>query len=167
MNLHNLKETHMNTLIIYDSAFGNTEQLALMLAETLQKQGPVEVRQVPETSSLAFEGTDFLVCGGPTQHHGLSPAMRAWLEGLPRGALQGLRAAAFDTRYHLAAWQSGSAARAIARKLTRAGAWLIVPPESFFVLEREGPLKEGELERAAYWADNIVEQMESERSLRT
>jgi flavodoxin len=147
----------MNTLIIYDSAFGNTEQIVLIIADTLQKHGPVGVIQAPEASSIEFEGTDLLICGCPTQRHGLSPKLRALLEGLPRGALHGLRAAAFDTRYHMAEWKSGSAALAIARKLKRAGASLILPPESFFVVEREGPLKEGELERAAHWAGEILE----------
>jgi len=34
-----------------------------------------------------------------------------------------------------------------------------VPPEPFFVEGTEGPLKEGELQRAAGWAEEIVKQL--------
>jgi flavorubredoxin len=54
--------------------------------------------------------------GGPTQRHRLSPALRAFLDRLLRRSLPGLSAAAFDTRYHMAAWKSGSAAHEIARR---------------------------------------------------
>ena len=108
-----------------------------------------------------------MIVGGPTQRHRLSPAIRAFLDRLPRRTLHGLSAAAFDTRYHMAACKSGSAAHEIESRLKRTGASLIVPPESFFIAEREGPLEEGELERAARWALEVFEQCEASRSLRT
>ncbi len=37
------------------------------------------------------------------------------------------------------------------------GGTLILSPEAFFVKGKEGPLKEGELERAAGWAKGILE----------
>src|SRR5438876_3109928 len=86
---------------------------------------------------------NMLIVGGPTQRHGLSQAMRDLLERLPRRTLRGVGAAALDTRYHMAAWKSGSAATRIASKLKRTGASLIMAPESFFVAVREGPLEEG------------------------
>ena len=156
----------MNTLIIYDSEFGNTEQIALTIADMLEKHGPVELIQVPVSGSIAFEGIDLLLCGCPTQRHGLSPNMDALLESLPRGALIGLKAAVFDTRYRMARILSGSAAQLISKRLEKAGATLIMPPESFFVAEREGPLEDGEIERAVKWAGEVVEKVESERYVR-
>lgn len=157
----------MNTLIIYDSTFGNTAQLAQAMADTLRARGMVRTVRADEAGALELKEADLLVIGGPTQRHGLSPAMRAFLERLPRRTLHGLSAAAFDTRYHMSAWKSGSAAPGIASRLKRTGASLIVPPESFFVAEREGPLEEGELARAARWALEVFEQCEAGRSLRT
>ena len=155
----------MNTLIIYDSTFGNTEQLARAMADRLGEYGIVILFRVPETGALEIKDADVLIMGGPTQRHGTSPAMRAFLERTPRRTLHGLGAAVFDTRYHMSAWKSGSAAPRIASRLKRAGASLIVPPESFFVAEREGPLEEGELERAVQWAEQIFEQFEASRSV--
>ncbi|MDD4346819.1 MAG: hypothetical protein PHZ11_08045 [Desulfitobacteriaceae bacterium] len=45
----------------------------------------------------------------------------------------------------------GYAAEPIGEKLQKKGGNLIAPPEGFFVKDSEGPLKEGELERAANW----------------
>jgi flavodoxin len=146
----------MNTLIVYDSTFGNTEHLAQVIADRLAAYGMVRLFRVPQDAELHTHDTDVLIVGGPTQHHGTSEAMQAFLDGLPRLSLYWVKAAAFDTRYHMAAWQSGSAASKIASTLKRAGATLIVPPESFFVTEREGPLEPGEAWRAEQWAEQIV-----------
>ena len=51
----------------------------------------------------------------------------------------------------------GYAAPHIANVLKKKGGNLVVPAEGFFVKDREGPLKEGERERAASWAKEVVE----------
>ena len=155
----------MNTLIIYDSTFGNTAQLAQAMADKLRGHGTARIALADEAGLTEEKEIDLLLVGGPTQRHGLSPNMKSLLEGFPRRMLQGMHAGAFDTRYHMSAWKSGSAAHAITSKLKRAGASLIVEPESFFVTEREGPLEEGELERAAAWAEGIYQQLEAGRSI--
>ena len=50
----------------------------------------------------------------------------------------------------------GYAAKPISDRLKKKGGELIIPPEGFFVEGIEGPLKEGELERAADWAKQII-----------
>jgi flavodoxin len=155
----------MNTLIIYDSTFGNTAQIAQAMATKLGEHGTVRTTLANEAGLTEMKEIDLMIVGGPTQRHGVSPAMRTFLESLPRRSLRGVSAAAFDTRYHMAAWKSGSAAHRIASRLKRTSASLVMPPESFFVALREGPLEEGELERAAHWAEEIFEQVETSRSV--
>jgi flavodoxin I len=150
----------MNTLIIYDSTFGNTAQLAQAMADRLGEHGTARIALADEAGLSEINEIDLLIVGGPTQRHGVSPAIRDFLERLPRRTLRGAGVAAFDTRYHMAAWKSGSAAHRIASKLKKTGASLLVEPESFFVAEREGPLEDGELERAARWAEGVFEQLE-------
>jgi flavodoxin len=154
----------MNTLIMYDSTFGNTERLARVMADRLAEYGIVTLFRVPEDGEFDKHDADVLVVGGPTQRHGTSPTMQAFLEGLPRHILRGLKVAAFDTRYHMSAWKSGSAAHSIASRLKRTDASLLVPPESFFVAEREGPLEAGERERAEQWAELIFATFEARKS---
>jgi hypothetical protein len=64
--------------------------------------------------------------------------------------------AAFDTRFRLSWVTGGSAARSIAKRLSLLGARLLLPPESFFVDDMEGPLAAGEIERAIDWADQLL-----------
>lgn len=53
----------------------------------------------------------------------------------------------------------GYAAKPIAGRLTRIAGELIIHPEGFFAEDAKGPLKEGELERAADWARRISEDL--------
>ena len=79
--------------------------------------------------------------------------------------MRGTKVAAFDTRipaedtgswvFKLFSKQFGYAAKPIAEKLQKKGGELIAPPEGFVVVASEGPLKEGELERAIEWAATI------------
>jgi hypothetical protein len=61
----------------------------------------------------------------------------------------------FDTRLTWPRFLAGSAAAAAAKRLAKKGARLLVPPESFLVTGTEGPLVEGEIERARTWANHV------------
>src|SRR5689334_21451194 len=111
----------MKTLIVYDTQFGNTERVARAIAAAFQEHGSVQVGAVNDAGSLDLAGVDLLVVGGPTQQHGLSPTLRAWLDRFARNSLQGLAAAAFDTRVPQPRWLTGAASGAIAHQLHRAG----------------------------------------------
>jgi hypothetical protein len=50
----------------------------------------------------------------------------------------------------------GYAAIPIANRLRKKGGELALPPEGFIVEGTEGPLRRGELERAADWARQLV-----------
>ena len=147
----------MNALVIYDSTFGNTQQIAQAIARVLREHGIVRLHPVQAVGTSGLKGIDLLVLGCPTQNYGLTPAVRVFLANIPDDTLHGLMAAAFDTRYRMAESSSGSAAWAIADLLQEAGASLIMSPESFFVAAEEGPLENGELERAAHWAHALFE----------
>jgi hypothetical protein len=97
------------------------------------------------------------VVGGPTQGHSASPSLRSWLDGLD--PVYGVRAVAFDTRFARAPWLTGSAARMVARRLEHLGFSLALDPESFFVTYTQGPLIDGELDRAAAWADTVANEL--------
>jgi flavodoxin I len=146
----------MKTLVIYDSEFGNTAQIAQAIAGVLRDHGVVRLVPVAEAETLTLDGVDLLAMGGPTQAHGVTTALTAWLANLPRGAAQGIAAVTFDTRFRKAAWLTGSAAHTLGKRLEQHGCHMLVPPESFFVSGREGPLEDGELERAAAWTREIV-----------
>jgi flavodoxin len=156
----------MDTLILYDSPFGNTARVARAMAAELEARGPVRLASVADPAALDLTDVGLLVVGGPTHLHGMSPAMRQFLDGLPRDRLRGMAVATFDTRYRMPWLLSGSAARGIQRALARRGGRSIAPPASFFIVRDIPPpgqkrrhdrehLESGELERAAVWASRL------------
>jgi flavodoxin len=84
----------MKAIIVYDSQFGNTERIAQVIAERL---GAARLLRVEDAGTLERKECDLLIVASPTQRHGASPAIQAWLERLPRRALKDVPAAAFDT----------------------------------------------------------------------
>ena len=145
----------MKTLVVYDSVYGNTEQIARAIGGAIT--GDVKVLHVGEANPSELEGIDLLVIGAPTQAGRPSPAMQGFLKKVSEPDIKGINVAAFDTRIS-AKWVGifGYAAGKIAKNLKGKGGTLILPPEPFFVEGTEGPLKEGELERAASWAQELV-----------
>jgi flavodoxin len=161
----------MNVLIVYDTVHGNTEKLAQAMASALAATATARLAKAASLARIDVAGIDLLIVGGPTHRHRMSAPLTTLLEATERGALKGMRAAAFDTRYRMAAWLSGSAAQGIARQIKKRGARLAAPAESFF-MERDVPPKghkrrheleqlvSGELERAARWATDLVKTFE-------
>ena len=150
----------MNTVIAYDSLFGNTEQVVLTIADALREYGQVQTVRVEHTHPLYVQEVDLLILGCPTQKWGTTPAMSALLEYIPAEALKRLAVACFDTRLDEPQWVTGSAAERMTSKLRKRGASHLFPPESFLVKGTHGPLEDGELERAAHWAAKLREQVE-------
>jgi flavodoxin I len=145
-----------NVVVIYDSKFGNTRKIAAHIGEALRadKDVVLEFLSTEEAHELP-EQLDMLVLGSPTQRHGLEDTMRQFIDSLPPERLSGLPVAVFDTRMHWPKLLSGSAGDGIASRVTALGARLLDKPVSFFVADKEGPLREGEAERAAEWGRGL------------
>jgi flavodoxin len=150
----------MNSLVVYESKFGNTQKVAEVIGKGLGSQGLARIITVEDPYALALDPVDLLVIGGPTQAHGMSPPMRVYLEALIPTAPAGMRAAIFDTRLKGPGFLWGSAAKAIADQLRKAGFVLVAPPESFLVEGMKEPrLMDGEEQRAQAWAVEIGAKM--------
>ncbi len=145
----------MKALVVYDSVYGNTEKIAQAIGGAIS--GEAKVARVGQVSSSELKTFDLLVVGAPTQGGKPTEAMQAFLHQIPGSALQGIKVAAFDTRIP-AKWVRlfGYAGPRIADSLESKGAILVTPAEGFIVEGKEGPLKEGELERAARWAQGLA-----------
>lgn len=155
----------MNATVVYDSFFGNTEQIAQAIGKGLGTAAEVKVLRVTEAKAGHLAGGNVLVVGSPTRGFRPSEALQKWLKGLPANSLAGMKVAAFDTGFALADIKQGFlrvlvkwfgyAAKPIAVQLQKKGGPLVLPPEDFWVLGTEGPLKQGELERAAAWGQRL------------
>ncbi len=151
----------MNVLILFDSYFGNTEKVARAIAGVFTGDS-VQLLKVGETQPSQLKGLDLLIAGAPTRGFRPSENMGKFLKTLPAGALDGVKVAGFDTRIlekdikqgfvRFMMRRFGYAAEPITKALVKAGGSQALPPAGFAVKASEGPLYEGELERAAAWA---------------
>lgn len=151
----------MNVLILFDSYFGNTEKVAREIAGVFADDNAKAIK-VGEFQPDQLKGVDLLIAGAPTRGFRPSEGMGSFLKSLPAGALNGVKVAAFDTRIlekdvkqgfvRFMMRSFGYAAESIAKALVKAGGAQVLPPAGYAVKESEGPLYEGELERAAAWA---------------
>ena len=157
----------MKALVVFDTQYGNTEQVARAIATGLAPTFSVQLAKADQATKTDAEHLDLLVVGGPTHKHGASETMTTLLRGMPRGSLKGVKVAAFDTRYHMAAWLTGSAAGRISQYLRKLGGRILVPGQSFFIARDVPPegekrrheeehLEPGELERATLWAAELA-----------
>jgi len=152
----------MQTLVIYNSKFGNTEKVAQAIARGIGQVSEVRVTSTDEAMHVVetlASRPDLVLIGGPTQNHGPSAGLRAFVNALPV-SLRGIPSACFDTRYRGPILLMGSAGSAAAKALAKAGAEMVAAPESFFIV-RHGPmpqqtLEPGEIERAEAWGRAIA-----------
>ena len=153
----------VKALIVYDSWYGNTEKIATSMSSVIP--GDVKVLRASEAHASDVGSIDILIVGSPTQGFRATKPIQKFVKSIPEGALEGISVAAFDTRMpaddagkglRFIMKVGGYAAPRIADELRKKGGNPRVPPEGFFVKGKEGPLKEGELERAASWAENVI-----------
>lgn len=141
----------MKALVIFDSNFGNTKTIAEAIAKELGND--TKAVSVTDFNNSELEGIGLLVIGSPIIGWKPSERMGKFLASLSKDRLKGYKAATFDTRVTL--FIHGDAAKKIAQKLKDAGAEIIVKPQAFLVKGKEGPLIDGEVERATEWAKAI------------
>lgn len=155
----------MKALVIYDSIFGNTEKIARAIGDALVEFGEVDVQKVNSVDAAQLRSVELVIVGSPTRGFRPTPEMAAFLKNLPADGMRGIRVAAFDTRVSVEDVHStvlstfvnvfGYAADPIAKQLKKKGGIPCGAPTGFFVKDREGPLADGELERAGEWARTL------------
>ncbi|MEN6571588.1 MAG: flavodoxin family protein [Anaerolineaceae bacterium] len=150
----------MKSLVIYESTYGNTEAVAMAIAEGLKAAGEVNIARVSQADSH-FGGYDLLVLGCPIIQWKPSEGMGAFMASLAPDAVRGLRFACFDTRMHLPKFLTGEAGQTMTDTLESMGGIPLLAPGRFFVRGRQGPLDRKELEHAAAWAKELVGKMGS------
>ena len=168
----------MDAIVVYESLWGNTAEVARAVAEGL---GPgARALRTDEVRPEDVTGAELVVAGAPVlgfklssermrdgirQNPGKGPApdlscplLRAWLAGLDPGSGWGQR----STRRCAA-----RSARALPRSR---GCWRrpalrsLAEPEGFVVRGKHGPLRDGELERARAWGEELASEAERRRS---
>jgi len=152
----------MKALVVYDSFFGNTEKISGIIAKKLN----CEAVRADRICYRETAEPDLLIVGSPTRAFNYTANIKNFLTSLPSGCMKGRFAAVFDTRSNIEQINSkflnfmvrlfGYAAEKMERQVCRAGADLAACTNWFYVEDKEGPLKKGEIEKAEKWADEIL-----------
>ena len=169
----------MRAVVIYESMYGNTHQVAEAIGRGLASTGEVHVVHVSDARCRDLDNCDLVVVGGPTHAHSISRAstrhdavvkaaqkdeltvepdaerigVREWLNDLAPASCS--LAASFDTRLEGSPMLTGRASKTIAKRLRDKGYQLPSDPESFLVT-KDSVLVEGEDERAEAWGRALV-----------
>lgn len=151
----------MKALVVYDSAYGNTAKVAAAIAAGMNTRA----LQINDVSKSELSDTDLLVIGSPTQGGQPLPSVMEFVDDLSSSEIKGKKFAAFDTRFDIKDQNLpfrilmktiGYAAEKIAAGLRSKDSHQIAKPEGFVVIDKEGPLKPGELERASIWGKQLL-----------
>ncbi len=140
----------MNILIIYDSYFGNTKQVALDYQAELEKEFFVTVTKVTELVKANISQFDILIFGAPTRAFNISKQMRKVLMNKTFNFAD-KAVFVFDTRTDEGQMKKkflkglmnrfGYAAEKMEKILKKQNANIIMPYKYYFVEDVEGPLE--------------------------
>ncbi len=169
----------MRTVVVYESLTGTTRVVAGELARAAWAHGEVLLVAVHDAGPASLDGADLVLVGGPTHPRGARwattsqlarahlgqrfgpavdradecPGLHRWFTGL--GVVDGIPAAAFDTRLAEACVATGRASLGIARQLRRHGFDEVAAPRSFLV-DGDGHLCPEQRRRAQEWAASVL-----------
>lgn len=170
----NNKGVIMRAVVVFESLWGNSEQIARQIASGISEARSsleVEVRQAT-ADVLPVEAVELIVVGGPTHAFSMSspstrqgakqqgataiPAagIREWIAAQPSPS-RPVRVATFDTRV-VSPRLPGSAAKKAMKRLVRLGFQPLDAPETFGVHGYGGPIADGELSRAREWGARLA-----------
>jgi len=160
----------MSALVVVESMWGNTRTVADAVALGLGEE--VDVFDVQNAPPELPDDVGLLVVGGPTHAFSMSRS-KTRHDAVQRGARganesQGIRewlkhlrpsdhveVATFDTRVAKVKRLPGSAAKAAGKEVRRHHLGRLIGTQSFYVDDLEGPILEGELDRAQKWGKQL------------
>ncbi len=164
----------MRALVVYESMYGNTRDIACAIGAGIAEEMAVEVEEVGTARNRIGPEIGLVVVGGPTHAFSMTRAtsredaatqqpeveiisqgigIREWLDRFEAPA--GTVFATFDTKIDKPKLP-GSAGGAAERRLRRMGYRMLTKPESFWVTAGAGPLADDEDRRATEWGRSLA-----------
>jgi flavodoxin len=168
------EENWLKILVVYDTssrAWGaavaprNTEKVAKAMSEVLKERGfDVDCLYVRDFDPAGVKNYDCVLAGSPTQWRRATGPIMQFLDRFGKDEFSGKLAAAFDTQ--LQTPLSGNAAKGIQKKLEKLGFKIVLPSLVTYVQSKkdvegknEMQLKEGELEKAEKYAEDLANKL--------
>jgi len=142
--------------VVIASPCGVTDTVARAVARAVDWSYEHSARSACDVDPVEIRTPSVVFLGGPTHRREMGESLRSFVDRMPDRLIAQCLFAAFDTRFHDSPIVTGSSARHIQRAVEARGGRNLVPGESFFVIRRDGPLREGEVERARVWASSVI-----------
>lgn len=155
----------MKIQVLYDSYFGNTEAIAMTIVSALSRKHNVKAIYIKKDNPDL--DVDVFVIASPTRAFNMSEGFKTFFKKQSR-LFEGKQILICDTRIDIAKEGNrllrflvklfGYAADSIEKQAKKHKGIISTEPVGFFVGGVEGPLLDGELERAGEWVkENIHE----------
>jgi len=154
----------MKITLVYDTVYGNTKQIAKAIKAGISNTHEIKLIEAERASIDDVKDADMLILGSPTHGGWFTDPVKMFLQSIQENSLGNRKGAAFDTTTSKEneSWFVkkiidffGYASKRISKELVRKGLTLI-SSESFYVHGKEGPLQEGEIERAKEWSAKLT-----------
>ncbi len=151
-----------NVLIVYDSTYGNTEQLARQIASGIDGTGlaaskVVGIKEIEDQDISFYDGFLF---GCPIHAFMATRGIKGAIKKVAKKGLDGRTLAAFET--YLAEGHEGKALRQIENlfKKKAPNAKIVSPGLASLVEGMQGPLNEAELEKGQAFGQRFAQELE-------
>jgi sulfite reductase alpha subunit-like flavoprotein len=154
----------MNSLVVYDSYFGNTEKVAQTIYETLKSSGSSKLIHVSEASDLDIEDYDLIVVGSPTRYYKPTKPIVQFVREIKS---YDIRIGLFDTRMDAEGhWILGPAERILGFAVdtmdsivSMGQAQMDVEPLGVYVKSTEGPIAKKSFKDIEAWTNLLIQAM--------
>lgn len=157
----------MNILLVCDSLYGNTQNLAEIIQEELARFHSITLINIADFTNELLLQHDVLLIASPTHAFRAKQETIDMLDGLDDNLIKNYPVLSFDTRIELTTiknrlWRwmvnkAGYASPFINKQLKSKGALVLAEPKGFLVMDKEGPIKSGEIEKAQLWTEELIE----------
>lgn len=156
----------MNIIIIYDSVFGNTKEVAQGIKLALEKEdNEVSLYHVKDINQSQLIVADLIVIGSPTRGFKPTKDVVAFIKSMDKTLLRKSKFGVFDTRMDIEtvdnkiltfmAKRFGYANDTMTKLIKKQGGEILGQARGFVVEESEGPLRKDELTKIEAFTSNF------------
>ena len=146
----------MRTVIVYDTKYGNTKQVAERIAEGLKEADGMEtnLEYVKDVDTMRLSDYDAILIGAPVHMGAPSRTISKFIDNMAKLDLKEKRGAVFDT-YLKTDYEKGVKPMESRINQKVPGLKLVVPGLSVQVAGMSGPITEGELPKCTEFGKRI------------
>ncbi len=156
----------MKVIIIFDSVYGNTKQIAQTIREVYQNHHEVVLTKATAFENHNLADANMIIIGTPTHGGWYTEEIKKIIDK-NGSSFEKIAVATFDTSTPIKnqgffvnniTKLFGRAAPRLAKRMEKEGA-IIIDSKSFIVMGKKGPVREGEISSAKAWAIQLIEKL--------